>query len=218
MIRRVAASAGLVALAALAGGAGIVDAKDATTKGDPTVPEPALCADAVEPRSIADLERSAAADAGVGVTIAASPTPDETETGEAEPAGPEATAAATEALETLYACYNANDYPRAFALFTDAGLGRVLPGFGLTAKDLAYLAERPDPVPAPKEAWRAVAVREVLLLPDGRLRATVEGNAPEGPFTAVALLGESDGGYRIDDLTTTSAAPDGKEREGESGG
>jgi hypothetical protein len=180
--------------------------QDAPAKGEPAVPEPARCA--VEPRPIADLEPYAG-NGNAGVTIAAaSPGADEERADSGEPADPEVAAAATETIETLHACYNANDYPRAFALFTDAGLARVAPGFGLTDKDLAFLAEQPDPPPAPKEAWRAVAVREATAQPDGRLRVAFEERAPDGAFTGVAVLVETDGSYRIDDLSTRTASPD----------
>ena len=200
--------AGLAVAAALASGTAAATAQDAPAKGEPAVPEPARCV--AEPRPIEDLEEYVGAGDRVGAAVAsASPTADEATSDAGEPADPETVAGATETIETLYACYNANDYPRAFALFTDAGLERALPGFGLTAKDLAYLAEQPEPVPAPKEAWRAVAVREVTALPDGRLRASFAESAPNGQLTGVAVLVEAEGDYRIDDLSTTPPTPAG---------
>ena len=204
--------AGLAVAAALASGTAAATAQDAPAKGEPAVPEPARCV--AEPRPIEDLEEYVGAGDRVGAAVAsASPTADEATSDAGEPADPETVAGATETIETLYACYNANDYPRAFALFTDAGLERSLPRFGLTAKDLAYLAEQPDPIPAPKDAWRAVAVREVTALPDGRLRAAVEGMAPDGAFAAVAILVREGGAYRIDDLSTAPVAPVEDDRE-----
>lgn len=201
------ALAGSVWTAPLLGSAA-ASAQDAPPKGTLAVPEPARCGEVLEPRPVADLARLVEASAGPGVIIgAASPEPDEAKPDPGQPVDAETTSAATETLERLYACYNANDYPRAFALFTDAGLGRVLPAFALTEKDLAFMAESPEPAPAPKEAWRAVAVRQVELLPDGRLRATIDGLAADGPFTAVALLIETGDGLRIDDLSTVPTDP-----------
>lgn len=187
-------------------------AQDPGPKGNPAVPEPARCAAAVEPRPVADLEGLLEASDEIGVTIGAA-SPEAAEPEAAEPADAEATAAAAETIELLYACYNANDYPRAFALFTDAGLERVLPGFALTDKDLAYMAESPEPAPAPKETWRAIAVDPVVALPDGRLRASVDGVAADGAFAAVALLVEAEDGLRIDDLATTPSGPVETERK-----
>lgn len=216
MIRSLAAAA-LILLPA----AGSVDAaaQEARPKTELTVPDPARCAadPAIDPRPIADLEPYAVDPGVVGVTIGvASPEggPEtegadtvEIESGRGVPADAETAGAATETMELLYACENANDVRRLFALFTDAGLGRVLPGYRLTTKDLAFLADTPDPPPAPKEVWIAISRPEVAALPDGRLRATLAGNDADGPFAAVAILVEADGRYLIDDLVTTPTGP-----------
>ena len=176
-------------------------AQDAAPKGDLAVPDPARCR--VEPRPLADLERLSATPAAAA-PAPADPRPD---LGDGAPADPETVAAVTATIEHLYACYNAGDYLRAFALFTDDGLRRALPGLGLTEKDLAFIAE--TPVPAPKAAWQAIAVREVTTLPDGRARARVDGRAPAGAFAEDVVLVEAAGRYRIDNLTPlkTTTAP-----------
>lgn len=216
MIRSLAVAA-LVLLPA----AGSVDAaaQDGRLKTDLTVPDPARCAadPAVAPRPIADLEPYAVDPGGGGVIIGVASPEVGAETAKADtadiessggtPADAERAGAATETLELLFACENANDPRRAFALFTDAGLGRVLPGYRLTTKDLAFLADTPDPPPAPKEVWIAISRPEVAVLPDGRLRATVTGSDADGPFAAVAILIETDGRYLIDDLVTTPTGP-----------
>ena len=189
-----------VVLAALLVGSGTA-AQDVPPKGEIVVPDPSRCE--IEPRPVADLARY------VGTPAAretSSPTVanDEVALPKGEPADPEAAAAVVATIEELYACYNANDYPRVFALFTDDGLRRVLPDFGLTEKDLAFIAE--TPVPAPKEAWRAVAVQQVVGLPDGRVGALIEGRAPGEGFAAVAILVAEDGRYLVDELTTISVS------------
>ena len=173
-------------------------AQDAAPKGDLAVPDPARCR--VEPRPLADLQRLSATPAAAA-PAPADPRPD---LGDGAPADPETVAAVTATIEHLYACYNAGDYLRAFALFTDDGLRRALPGLGLTAKDLAFIAG--PPVPPPKAAWQAVAVRQVTTLSDGRARARLDGGAPVGPFAADVVLLETDGQYRIDHLLPVKAA------------
>lgn len=187
----------VLALAVACSLSGTVSAQDEPPKTAPVAPDPALCQ--VEPRPLADF----AAFAG---TPAASPPAASPPAASAKelsvPAGTPADAATVEAvmatIHEYYACSNGNDFPRAFALLTDAGLKRTLSLTGMTEKELAFLAETPGPTD--KRDWEAVAISEVVTLPDDRVAARIDGIGLGGPFRGLVLLVPEADRYLIDEL------------------
>lgn len=183
----------VLALAVACSLSGTGSAQDEPPKTAPVAPDPALCQ--VDPRPIADF----AAFAG---TPAASP-PAASAKELSVPAGTPADAATVEAvmatIHEYYACNNGNDFPRVFALLTDAGLKRTLSLSGMSEKELAFLAE--PPAPTDKRDWEAVAVSEVVTLADDRVAARVDGIGLGGPFRGLVLLVPEADRYLIDELT-----------------
>lgn len=140
------------------------------------VPDPRECQAA--PRSVADLDAAA-------TRVLSAPYPAATPTSVAEQtaaAVDAATMAAVIAAEReLVACLNTSDALRAYALYTDAGLDRLLRwSFPAGLLDPAYewspdFSQYSTPTPPrPNTEWLALsAVEDVRLLPDGRIAALV---------------------------------------------
>jgi hypothetical protein len=195
---------GVVLLAGfVAAGAGATAFAQATPpKAALVAPDPSLCD--VEPRPAADLERIAAAPIAAGAPTEAG------ESGAGTPALPEGTpadvdiaAAAAAVVEELFACFNANDYPRSLALYTDEALAMQLAG--VTEKEIAFLTE--PRTPAAKQDWSTVAVREAVVLDDGRVGLLVESTTIAGASTDFVILVEEDGRYLIDEELAVTPAP-----------
>ncbi|HEV2107151.1 MAG TPA: hypothetical protein VGR16_02720 [Thermomicrobiales bacterium] len=96
------------------------------------------------------------------------------------------TIAAVQSLEREFAaCYNAGDLPRVLALMTDEAarelLSDLLEGEPVTAESVTdLLATQAGPLPY--EEWIALfPVRDVRVLPDGRVGAIVEWGSPGEP-------------------------------------
>ena len=129
----------------------------------------------------------------------ASPTPFVAPEGESADA--ETVAGVTETAEELFACYNANDLLRVFALFTDDYLQRSFAAEGMTEEALGFFAATPE-ARAPEER-ESISVRDVRVLPDGRVGAFLAGRNPEGDpadFTDFTIFVEAEGRYLIDDV------------------
>lgn len=106
------------------------------------------------------------------------------------------------------ACFNANDYLRAFALYTDGYLRRLFAGQGgLKQSDLDFFATPPAPV-AEKDRTAIVALQDFRVLADGRAAVTVVGADPTNPApaaSAVFFLTKAGGGWLIDEVVRLGA-------------
>ena len=164
----VAVALGLAVLAPAAA------AQEATPAGLPVTPDPAECM--VAPRPLEDFA------ALIGTPV---PAPLENfERPRGEPADPETTAAVTATVRELVACFNAGDWPRAAALYTDAGFAEDFAR--TTVEDLDVLAATPQAIP---EMGRValITVRDIETLPDDRVGAVVMVGA-EGTDDTVYFL------------------------------
>jgi outer membrane protein assembly factor BamE (lipoprotein component of BamABCDE complex) len=180
----------LVALSAvLAGGPHVALAQegdpDATPTGDFVTPDPSACQ--IEPRSLDSVVTL------LGTPVAGSPAPAGMDEG--EPANADVVTAVTALAQESVACFNAGNFLAQFAFYTDDALLALIPP-GLTADDLAgFLGAPPEPLPA--EARESVLVRDVMVLPDGRVTAYVVLRNPEGIFTTFVTFQEQRDGYVI---------------------
>ncbi len=110
-------------------------------------------------------------------------------------------AGVTTSAEELFACYNARDVLRVFALFTDYFLKRYFAQEGVTAEALEYFAMPAEARPA--EAWESIGVTDVVVLPDGRIGACLHGTNPEGDgldLIDYTIFVKQDGRHLIDDV------------------
>lgn len=169
----------------------------------PAAPPPSACR--VAPRAAADLVGLAGA---LPAKRGARPNATPIALPAGEPADEAVVAAVTATIGEYHACINAGDPRRGFALFTDAGLRRSALRFG---RSTAGGAAAPAPAPLPDgERFFPRRVRDVRLLPDGRIAAVVvTSNQPleaQGTFddeflqAATFLFVEIDGRYLIDDV------------------
>jgi hypothetical protein len=126
-------------------------------------------------------------------------------------------------VRTLVACYNAGDYPRVLALFSDDFLRRGLAAGALLQPAAFDVLEQP-PAPEPDE-WRErlPTVRDVRVLADGRVGAVVGGPTAivdpgcrvEGDeFPVFVIFVAADGGWLIDEAVTLLPAALSIEEEG----
>ena len=181
----------------LAGSNADAAAQEATPAPYPVAPDPAECT--VEPRPLDDVVAVVGTPAaGAAAPIAASPTPFVRPPG--EPAAPETAAAVTATIRQLFACTNAGDFLRIYALFSDDFLRAFLAGTPLTADVQAYFAATPVPLPAEQ---RRVIVRfgEVERLADGRAGVVVVLDEPDDPRTEepdYVVLVEAGGRWLVD--------------------
>jgi hypothetical protein len=185
-----------------------VAAQDATPIALPVTPDPA--AYLVEPRTIDDLYDLL----GTPVPVSAEEEPSQSipASGPTEvslPAGEPADSATVTAITTTiveaYACFNAGDYLAAFALYSDDALLRFTEQGPFTEDIAAFFLATPEAFP---EDFRSsvVAVRDVRVLPDGRVGALVDTNdptsPPEGTDVDFVVFVEQEGRYLIDEEIT----------------
>jgi ketosteroid isomerase-like protein len=125
-----------------------------------------------------------------------------------EPADEETVAAIEETVRQFFACTNAGDQARVLALLSPE---LFISASGITADDLPdeesipELAEAAEaqlgeatPV-AEDERTGLVEIRDVVVLDDGRVAATVVGDGPDGESSpALFIFVEQDGVYLID--------------------
>ncbi len=185
-----------------------VAAQDAAPIALPVTPDPAACL--VEPRTIEDLY------ALLGTPVPAAPegprsmsTPAsgsaEVSLPAGEPAGSATVVAITATIVQAYACFNAGDYLSAFALYSDDALQRFTEQGPFTEDIAAFFLATPEAFP---EDFRSsvLAVRDVRVLPDGRVGALVDTNdptsPPEGADVDFVVFVEQDGRYLIDEEIT----------------
>ena len=175
MLRLLPFIAAMIVLAASSSSAG---AQDATSAAYPLAPDPADCR--VEPRSVESLMAAVGTPAAGEPAAPASPTPFVRPQG--QPADAATTAAVVATLHQVFACANAADFLRIFALYTDDYLRVFLAGTPMNEEVIAYFAASPVPLP---EAERRIIVRieEVEILPDGRAGVVVVLDEPADPRT-----------------------------------
>lgn len=173
-------------------------AQEATPVAELVTPDPALCQVAPRPpESLAAFVGTPPA--GPSTPVGAAPTPFVPPAGAAADATTVAGVTAT--AQELFACYNANDLARVVALFTDDYLRRSFAVEGVTAEALRLFAAPPEARPAAER--EAISVRDVRLLPDGRVGALLVGRNPAATppdFTDFTVFVERDGRYLIDDV------------------
>ena len=173
------------------GGADAAAAQAATPAAFPFAPEPRECT--VAPRPIEEV-----------VAVVGTPTPSSPPfvVPAGEPANAETAAAAVGTLRQVFACANAGDYLRVYALFTDDYVRVFFAGTPLTPEVEAFLTAPPRPLP---EEQRRVIVRfgEAQLLADGRVGLPIVLDEPDDPRTEepdYAILERVDGHWLVDEI------------------
>src|SRR5215218_2373114 len=137
-----------------------------------STPTPDLCR--TEPRAYDELQALFA----TPVVPAPRPTPGVLPDG--EPADPETVAGITTTVHELVACWNAGALLRAYDLYTDGYLRRLLARQGPPGRAAYAFFATPDAV-TDDEPTVIVAVERVRLLDDGRVGATVVLRYPTVP-------------------------------------
>jgi hypothetical protein len=165
----------LTLLATSSSGAG---AQEGTPAGYPLTPDSADCL--VEPRPIAAVVAVVGTPTAGEATTTASPAPFVQPRG--EPADAETTEAVIATVHEVFACANAGDFLRVYALFTDDYLRVFLAGTPMSDEVITFFTASPVPLPA---AERRIIVRlgEVQLLADGRAGVVVVLDEPDDPRT-----------------------------------
>lgn len=103
-------------------------------------------------------------------------------------------------LRELFACYNAGDMRRVFALMTDAYLRDYAAQAVLLPEDVAYFLGEPRPAPA-NERFSLAAVTDLTMLDDGRVGAFVVSSHPlVGVDTEYMILALQDGRWYLDEV------------------
>lgn len=103
-------------------------------------------------------------------------------------------------LRELFACYNAEDLPRAFSLLTDAYLEGLAARSTFAPEDQAYFFGEPQPAPE-DERFSLVAVTDLSMLADGRVGAFVVSSHPiAGLNTDYMILALQDDRWLIDEV------------------
>lgn len=174
-------------------------AQDATPLPFPSAPDPSECR--VAPRPLDDV-----------ASVVGTPTFDQTSdtVGTPAPFDPpggsavdEATAAAVRAtLRELFACTNAGDFLRVFALFTDDFLRSFFVGTPFSDEVAAFIGASPQPLP---DEERRVIVRlgEPRLLDDGRVGVPIVLDEPADPRSEesdYAILELVEGRWLVDEI------------------
>lgn len=166
---------GMAVLAATVSVAGVA-AQEATPAPFPVAPDPAECR--IEPRPVADVVAVVATPVAGAPGSAADPAPFVPPAGEPVDAATSEAIAAT--MRELFACTNAGDFLRVYALFTDDFVRDFFAGTPMTPEVEAFLAAPPRPLP---DDQRRVIVRigEPRLLPDGRIGVPIVLDEPDDP-------------------------------------
>lgn len=173
-------------------------AQESSPVDDFVSPDPAACR--VTPRTLDDLRGflPSPADEGTPSAIAAPPSPVPPE---GVPADPEIVEAITAVTYELYACLNANDFLRVFALYTDGYMTRSFVSEDIAPEAIDLFG---TPIPAePADKRTSVAVRDVQVLDDGRIGALVVSRSPYADGADVPtyyIFVEQEGRYLVDDI------------------
>nr|AMP56717.1 hypothetical protein [uncultured bacterium] len=156
----------------------IAGAQDASPAAYPMAPDPADCR--VEPRSIESVTAAVGTPTASDPAAASSPTPFVRPEG--QPADNATSEAVTGTVHELFACANAGDFLRIFALYTDDFLRDFLAGTPVNEEVIALFTA--SPVPLPEQEMRVIIrIEEVQILPDGRAGVVVVLDEPDDPRT-----------------------------------
>lgn len=171
----------------------------------PVTPNPAICT--VEPRSVESIHTFFG-------TPAADPPPDragregesrliEVPTGQAVREDVEAAIVAT--VHELYACFNAGDLQRAFALMSDPFLRIYADEGEITAEDVAFITAEPEPVPLELQT-SLLAITNVTTLNSRQVGAFVVISDPfTGPDTVYITFVRQDERWLVERVTAFSS-------------
>jgi hypothetical protein len=100
-------------------------------------------------------------------------------------------------VREVIACANAGDFPRLFALLSDAYLARYLVATPLESDALQFLEMEPEPLAHDDQA-AIIAIEDVRRLPDGRVIATVTHEAGSVHQSVLVVFVEEHGRWRLD--------------------
>lgn len=177
---------------------GIAVAQQATPAVTPDIPRPEECT--VAPRTVAELQTLFATP--VTPTPPASPSPTGLPTG--TPVDAATAAAVKAAIREFIACFNAGDFWRQMATYSDRFVQVYLqtyisPGTGVTQEIYDYYA---TPQPAPTQHRTALlAVDNIVRIPDGRVAAVVVAQDPASkvaPGRTIVYLVNNGSRWQID--------------------
>jgi hypothetical protein len=125
-----------------------------------------------------------------------------------EAADAETTREVEAALRQLFACVNAGDYLRVYALFTDDFVRDFFAGTPLTGDVIAFLAAPPRPLPVAEQ--RIIrAIGDVRLLPDGRAGVVMILDEPDDPRREepdIVILRNVSGHWLVDEIHEDAAS------------
>jgi len=158
-------------------------------------PDPALCQ--VEPRPIAFFEALAATPVAALATPASlTPT-----TIAGESADAQTLAEIEAAVDELAACRSAGDVLRLDALYTDDYFLRQVAISGPPSEQVVdLLAASPVPLPEAQQSGSYI-VRDVEVLPDGRVRAVIGLELPRGDVSLLTVFERKGERWLIDEET-----------------
>lgn len=180
------------------------DATPETTAHDfPLVPDPALCT--IEPRYEMEqlLDLWFPAD---GSPAAMPETPAEVTIPLGSPADVAVQDQVTTTIYSLFSCFVAGDFARAYSYFTENLIRSFGPEPGVSREEVEmFIQASPEAVPEGEEGI-ILAVTDVQILEDGRVGAFVVDSSTEGTFTVYAIFEEQeDGTYLVDEVIEFTA-------------
>ncbi|MEA2513136.1 MAG: hypothetical protein QOF33_2137 [Thermomicrobiales bacterium] len=198
MSHRLVPSLLMAALALLLAGPLTARAQDTTEL--PVTPDPSECT--VQAPTPAEFVAMANASPQAGTDDAmAAATPSTFTLPEGAPADEETRQAVIQTLREVVACINAGDYLAFYAYASPRLLHEQLAGEGITEENIAAVGT--PVVVAEGQRATLVDVREVIVLPDGRVGALVDTIFPEeqpGVQTDFFAFVEQDGRWLIDEI------------------
>ena len=177
-------------------------AQEATPDAIPIAPDPAECL--VAPREVDDLTALVATPAAGAATPLAESMSGATQPG--EPADAETVASVTATVREIVACGNAGESFAVLALYTDELVRRLVPPDAGALADTAAIPATPR---ATLNRLALAAVRDVQMLPDGRVSAIVEVGAIAALDTVTPdrlIFARENGRYRVDEVIAGDTA------------
>lgn len=171
MHRIFALAAGLLTLSSI--GLVAVTAQESTPAASPAA-APAAVTCTVEPRSADELIALWFEDLEGTPTLAEPLAPQvvaEADLPEGEPVNPDLVEAILATDRQITACFDAGEYARAFALFTDEVVRQFGPHEDVSVEEVRASLEAPQPVPEEQGGEEPIVPQDVRVLPDGRVGA-----------------------------------------------
>lgn len=160
----------------------------------PLEADPALCT--VEPRDTAELLDLWFPAEGTPAAAVVEESPTEVTVPLGQPADDEEISAIYATVHEVFSCFEAGDFGRATALFTDDLVRQFGPGPEESREDVTALLEA---TPTPEEGGgesQIIAITDVMVLEDGRIGAFVVDRGPQGDATAYAIFEQEQDGDR----------------------